>query len=52
MAERGLDTADTSLLKLFTRRTSALLGHQQERDVLRSVKDENHGRFDLWEIAV
>jgi hypothetical protein len=53
MAERGLNTADVSLLQLFTRRrTGALLRHQKKGGILRSVKDPQHGRFDLWEIAV
>jgi hypothetical protein len=52
MAERGLNTADVSLLQLFTRRTGALLRWQRERGILRSVKDPKHGRFNLWEIAV
>jgi hypothetical protein len=52
MAERGLNTADAALLQLFTRRTGALLRHQKKRGILRSVKDPQHGRFDLWEIAV
>jgi hypothetical protein len=52
MAERGLNTADVSLLRLFTRRTGALLRHQKKRGILRSVKDPQHGWFDLWEIAV
>jgi hypothetical protein len=39
-------------LQLFTRRTGALLRHQKKRGILRSVKDEKYGRFDLWEIAV
>ena len=49
--KRGLNTAD-ALLQLFTRRTGALLRWQRKRGVLRSVKDPQHGRFDLWEIAV
>jgi hypothetical protein len=52
MAERGLNTADVSLLQLFTRRTGALLRWQRERGILRCVKDPKHGRFNLWEIAV
>ena len=52
MAEPGLNTADVSLLQLFTRRTGALLHHQEKRGILRSIKDPEHGRFDLWEIAV
>jgi len=52
MAERGLNTADAALLQLFTRRTGALLRHQKKRGILRSVKDDKYGRFDLWEIAV
>jgi hypothetical protein len=52
MAERGLNTADVSLLQLFTRRTGALLRDQKKRGILRSMKDPQHGRFDLWEIAV
>jgi hypothetical protein len=52
MAERGLNTADTALLQLFTRRTGALLRWQKKRGILRSVKDPQHGRFDLWEIAI
>jgi hypothetical protein len=52
MAERGLNSADTALLQLFTRRTGALLRWQKKRSILRSVKDEKYGRFDLWEIAV
>ena len=48
----GLNTADISLLQLFTRRTGALLRWQKKRGILRSVKDPQHGRFDLWEIAV
>jgi hypothetical protein len=52
MAERGLNTADVSLLQLFTRRTGALLRWQKKRGILRSIKDPQHGRFDLWEIAV
>jgi hypothetical protein len=28
------------------------LRHQKKRGILRSVKDPQHGRFDLWEIAV
>lgn len=52
MAERGLNTADTALLQLFTRRTGALLRWQRKKGVLRSVKDPKHGRFDLWEVAV
>jgi hypothetical protein len=43
MAERGLNTADVSLLRLFTRRTGALLRHQKKRGILRSVKDPQHG---------
>jgi hypothetical protein len=34
------------------RRTGTLLRWQKKRGVLRSVKDPQHGRFDLWEIAV
>jgi len=45
MAERGLNTADTALLQLFTR-TGALLRWQKKRGILRSVKDPQHGRFD------
>ena len=52
MAERGLNTADKATLQLFIRRTGALLHWQNKRGILRSVKDEKHGRFDLWEIAV
>jgi hypothetical protein len=52
MAGRGLNTADVALLQLFTRRTGALLRWQRKRGILRSVKDPQHGRFDLWEIAV
>jgi hypothetical protein len=52
MAERGLNTADTALLQLFTRRVGALLRWQKKRGILRSVKDPQQGRFDLWEIAV
>jgi hypothetical protein len=52
MAERGLNSAEAALLQLFTRRTGALLRWQKKRGILRSVKDEKHGRFDLWEIAV
>jgi len=52
MAERGLTTTDAALLQLFTQRTGALLRHQRNRGILRSVKDPQHGRFDLWEIAV
>jgi hypothetical protein len=51
-AERGFNAADVSLLQLFTRRTGALLRHQKKRGILRSIKDPQHGRFDLWEIAV
>ncbi len=39
----GHNTADVSLLQLFTRRTGALLLWQRERGILRSVKDEKHG---------
>jgi len=49
---RGLNSADTALPQLFTRRTGALLRHQKKRRIVRSVKDPHHGRFDLWEIAV
>jgi hypothetical protein len=52
MAECGLSTADAALLQLFTRRTGALMRWQRKRGILRSVKDPNHGSFDLWEIAV
>jgi hypothetical protein len=52
MAERGLNTADAALLQLFTRRTGALLRWQKKRGILRSIKDPQHGRFDLWEIAI
>jgi hypothetical protein len=52
MAERGLNTADTALLQLFTRRTSTLLRWQKNAGILRSVEDPQHGRFDLLEIAV
>jgi hypothetical protein len=52
MAERGLNTADTALLQLFTRRTGALLRWQRERGILRAIKDPKHGRSNLWEIAV
>jgi hypothetical protein len=52
MAERGLNTADKALLQLFTRRTGALLRWGKSRGILRSIKDPQHGRFDLWEIAV
>jgi hypothetical protein len=51
MSEHGLNTADAALLQLFTRRTGALLRHQKKRGILRSIKDEKYGRFDLWEIA-
>jgi hypothetical protein len=51
MAERGLNTADASLLQVFTGRTGALLRWQRERGILRSIKDPKHGRFNLWEIA-
>src|ERR1700674_154261 len=37
MAERGLNTADASLLQLFTRRTGALLRHQKKRGILPPV---------------
>jgi hypothetical protein len=50
--DRRLNTADGSLLQLFTRRTGALLRHQKKRGILRSVKDPKHGKFNLWEIAV
>jgi hypothetical protein len=36
MAERGLNTADVSLLQLFTRRTGALLRWQRERGILQT----------------
>jgi hypothetical protein len=36
----------------ITWRTGALLRWQKSRGILRSVKDPQHGRFDLWEIAV
>src|SRR5207237_1054334 len=49
MAERGLNSADIALLQLFTRRTGALLRWQKKRGILRSVKDPQHGKFDLWE---
>lgn len=52
MADRGLNTAGAALLQLYTRRTGALLRWQHKRGTLRSVKDPQHGRFDLWEIAV
>jgi hypothetical protein len=52
MAERGLNTADVSLLQLFTPAHGALLRHQKKRGILRSVKDPKHGKFNLWEIAV
>jgi hypothetical protein len=52
IAERGLNTADAALLQLFTRRTGALLRWQRNRGILRSVKDTQHGQFDLWEVAV
>jgi hypothetical protein len=47
MAERGLNSADAALLQLFTRRTGARLRWQKKRGILRSVKDPQHGRFDL-----
>jgi hypothetical protein len=50
MAEPGLNTADISLLQLFIRR--ALLRWQKKRGILRSIKDPQHGRSDLWAIAV
>ena len=31
---------------------AALLRWQKKRGILRNVKDPQHGRFDLWEIAV
>jgi hypothetical protein len=40
------------LARRVTRRTGALLRWQKRRGILRSVKDPQHGRFDLWEIAV
>jgi hypothetical protein len=52
MAERGPITADAALLQIFARRTGALLRHQKKRGILRSVKDEKYGRFDLWDTAV
>lgn len=52
MAERGLNTADVSLLQSFTRRTGALLRWQKKRGILRSIKDLLHGRCDLWKIGV
>ena len=51
-AKNARTHTDASLLQLFTRRTGALLRHQKKRGILRSVKDPQHGRFDLWEIAV
>jgi hypothetical protein len=51
-ADRGFNAADAAPLQLFTRRTGALLRHQKKRGILRSVKDPQHGRFDLWEIAL
>ena len=42
MAERGLNSADTGLLQLFTRRTGALLRHQKSAGILRSAKDLQH----------
>jgi len=38
MAERRLNSADTALLQLFTRRTGALLRWQKKRGILRSSK--------------
>jgi hypothetical protein len=29
-----------------------MLRHQKKRGILRSIKDPQHGRFDLWEITV
>jgi hypothetical protein len=46
MAERGLTIP---LLQLFTRRTGALLRWPRKRGILYSVKDPQHGRFDLWD---
>jgi hypothetical protein len=52
MVDLRVNTADVSLLQLFTRRTGALLRWQRERGILRCVKDPKHRRFNLWEIAV
>ena len=41
MAERGLNTADVSLLQLFTRHTGSLL--RRKRGLLRSVKGPSMG---------
>jgi hypothetical protein len=43
IAERGLNTADTALFQLFTRRTGALLRWQKRRGILRSVKIRSMG---------
>jgi hypothetical protein len=51
-ARQWLNTADTGLSSYSTWRTGALLRWQKKRGILRSVKDPQHGRFDLWEIAV
>jgi hypothetical protein len=51
MVERGMNTADDALLKVMTRRTGASLRHYRERGSVRCIKDPQHGRFDLWEIA-
>jgi hypothetical protein len=32
----------------ITRRTGAVLRHQKKRGILRSIKDPQYGRFDLW----
>jgi hypothetical protein len=52
MVERGQNTADATMVTIMTRRAGALLRHYRERGSVRSIKDPERGRFDLWEIAV
>jgi hypothetical protein len=49
MVTRGLDVADTKLLRKMTRRCGVALRHQGDNELARSSQAE--GMFMVWEIV-
>ena len=49
MAERGLNTADTKLVKLIAKRVGACLRHQRDKGFVRS--EPGPGQHLVWEMA-
>ena len=49
MAERGLNTADKKLVRVFGKRVGACLRHHRAKGVLRCA--QGPGQYQLWEIV-